>query len=431
MVNKLLGRLLKMVDQACQNLQDPAHGRGAIRGYGLRTMTEPNFFGEGHDFSLVLGGPLFQLLRKSHLEGDDLELLNRRLLTITLVVWLPLLLLATLGSTAGNVGRLSFVRDVEVHVRFLIALPVLIAAELIVHLRLGAVVRRFVERRIVSLEDLHRFEGAIESAVRLRNSITVECSLLLFVYTVGLWVWNSRVGLNRATWYAMPGGRWHMTSAGFWYVFIGIPIVQFILLRWYLRFLIWYRFLWQVSRIDLHLVPTHPDRCAGLAFLGKSVYAFGPILFAQGAMLAGVVASRVLYRGESLLSFKLQAGGFVAFFVLAILGPLLMFTPQMARAKRKGLADYALLAQRYVDSFEQKWVGHEVAPSEELLGTGDIQSLADLGNSYAVVREMRPVPCGLEDITGLAAATAAPLVPLLLTIFSPEELIMRILKVVF
>jgi hypothetical protein len=108
-----------------------------------------------------------------------------------------------------------------------------------------------------------------------------------------------------------------------------------------------------------------------------------------------------------------------------------MFTPQMARAKRKGLADYALLAQRYVDSFEQKWVGHEVGPCEELLGTGDIQSLADLGNSYAMVREMRPVPFGLEDITRLAAATAAPLVPLLLTIFSPEELIVRILKVVF
>jgi hypothetical protein len=394
-------------------------------------MTEPNLCGEGHDFSLVLGGPLFQLLRRAHLEGNDLELLNRRLLTITLVVWLPLLLLATLGSAAGNVGRLSFLRDVEVHVRFLIALPVLIAAELIVHSRLRPVVRRFVERRIVSLEDLHRFDSAIESAVRLRNSIPVESSLLLFVYTIGLWVWNSRVGLNTATWYAMPGGRWHLTPAGFWYVFISIPIVQFILLRWYLRFFIWYRFLWQVSRIDLHLVPTHPDRCAGLAFLGKSVYAFGPILFAQGAMLAGVVASRVLYRGESLLSFKLQAGGFVAFFVLAILGPLLMFTPQMARAKRKGLADYALLAQRYVDSFEQKWVGHEVAPSEELLGTGDIQSLADLGNSYAMVREMRPVPFGLEDITRLAAATAAPLVPLLLTIFSPEELIMRILKVVF
>jgi hypothetical protein len=207
--------------------------------------------------------------------------------------------------------------------------------------------------------------------------------------------------------------------------------LQFILLRWYVRFFIWFRFLWHVTRIDLNLLATHPDRCAGLAFLGKSVYAFGPILFAQGAMLAGVIASRILYRGESLLSFKVQIVGFVVLFVLAILGPLLMFTPRLAEAKRKGLADYGLLAQRYVDNFNQKWVLSAEAPSEELLGTGDIQSLADLGNSYAVVRQMRPIPFGLDDIGRLATATAAPLLPLLLTIFSPEELMMRVIKVLF
>src|SRR6185369_17225954 len=100
--------------------------------------------------------------------------------------------------------------------------------------------------------------------------------------------------------------------------------------RWYTRVFIWFRFLWHVSRLNLHLVSIHPDRCAGLAFVGKSAYAFAPILFAQGAMLAGVVASRVLYRGESLLSFKLQIAGFVVFLVLAVLAPLLMFTPKMA-----------------------------------------------------------------------------------------------------
>jgi hypothetical protein len=394
-------------------------------------MTERNFLEEPHDFSLVLGGPIFQLFRRSHLAGDGLELVHRRLLIITLVAWLPLLLLATVGSSAGNVSRISFFHDVEVHVRFLIALPVLVAAELLVHSRIRPVVRRFVERRIVLPQDLPRFDKAIESAIRLRNSIPVEVALILFVYTVGLWLWHSRIRPDTSTWYSMPGGSWNLTPAGFWYVFVSIPIVQFLLLRWYLRLFIWFRFLWQVSRINLNLIPTHPDRCAGLAFLGKSAYAFGPILFAQGAMLAGLIASRVLYRGESLLSFKLQIGGFIAFFVFAILGPLLMFTPQMARAKRKGLADYGQLAQRYVESFDQKWVLRDPANSEELLGAADIQSLADLGNSYGLVREMRAVPFGLEDISRLAAATAAPLLPLLLTIFSPEELIMRIIKVVF
>jgi len=397
-----------------------------------RTPTMKSSFNENlHDFSLVLGGPIFQLFRRSHLSGNGLELLHRRLLTITLIAWLPMMFLAGLGAQPGSVSQLSFFHDIEVHIRFLIALPVLIAAELIVHLRIRPVVHRFVDRRIVLPDDVAQFDRAIESAIRLRNSILAEVTLVISVYTVGLWVWNSRAAIESSTWYAMPGGRWHLTLAGFWYVFVSIPILQFILLRWYLRLFIWFRFLWQVSRINLNLIPTHPDRCAGLAFLGKSAYAFGPILFAQGTMLAALVASRVLYRRESLLSFKLQIAGFIVFFVLAILGPLLMFTPQMASAKRKGLADYGQLAQNYVERFERKWIHHDLTPAENLLGAVDIQSLADLGNSYALVREMRAVPFGLEDIVRLAAATAAPLLPLLLTIFSPEELILRILKIVF
>jgi hypothetical protein len=137
-----------------------------------------------------------------------------------------------------------------------------------------------------------------------------------------------------------------------------------------------------------------------------------------------------LYRGESLLSLKLEMGGFVIFFVLAILGPLLMFTPKMAALKRKGLADYGQVAQGYVNSFEEKWVLN-TPPVEEVLGSGDIQSLADLNSGYEIVSDMRAVPFGLEDIIRLAAATAAPLVPLLLTILPLEELIMQLVKIVF
>ena len=166
----------------------------------------------------------------------------------------------------------------------------------------------------------------------------LNSALIVLVYTVGLWLWSSRISVNSATWYADPGGRWHLTPAGYWYVFVSIPIVQFVLLRWYLRLCIWFRFLWQVSRLNLHLVATHPDRCGGLAFLGKGSYAYGPLLFAQGAMLAGLIASRVLYHGEKLMSFKMEVLGFVVLFVFAALCPLLMFTPKLAKAKRRGLA---------------------------------------------------------------------------------------------
>jgi hypothetical protein len=404
--------------------------QGRLRQVDRKNFRESHEDQEVQDFSLVLGGPLFQLLRKSHLEGDALELLHRRILAFILLTWLPLLLLSAIGSSVGGAGRISFFRDIEVHARFLVALPILIGAELLVHLRIRPIIRRFLEWRIVLPEHRGLFQKAIKSAVNVRNSVYVELALVAAVYTLGLWYWNRRIDLGISTWYALPGGRWKLTPAGYWYVFVSLPIFQFILLRWYMRLFIWFRFLWQVNRIELNLVPTHPDRCGGLSFVGKSSYAYAPILVAQGTILAGIVAARVLYRGELLLSFRFQIGGFILFFVVVVLGPLLMFVPRMAHAKRKGLADYGLFAQRYVEGFDQKWV-RETSPSEELLGTGDIQSLADLGNSYQVVREMRVVPFGLQDASRLAIASAAPLAPLLLTIFSFEELVTRIIKVVF
>ena len=395
-----------------------------------KTLGENYQGGKAEDFSLVLGGPLFQLLRKAHLEGNTLELVHRRIIASILLTWLPLLILSRFGSLVGSAARISFLHDIEVHARFLVALPVLIGAELLVHSRIRLIVRRFVEWRIVLPENIPLFLKAIESAVKIRNSVLVELTLLAIVYTFGLWAWSGRAALGVATWYALTGGRWNLTPAGYWYVFVSLPVFQFILLRWYMRLLIWFRLLWQVNRIELNLVPTHPDRCGGLSFVGKSSYAYTPILFAQGAILAGIVADRVLYKGESLQSFKFQIGGFIVLFVVAVLAPLFMFTPRMARVRRKGLADYGLFAQRYVESFDQKWV-HGTFPSDELLGTGDIQSLADLGNSYQVVREMRVVPFDLKDVSRLALATAIPLSPLLLTIFSLEELIMRVVQVVF
>lgn len=383
------------------------------------------------DFSLVSGGPLFQLCRRAHLSGNGLELLRRRVVVSTLFVWLPLLLLSILDGHADR-AMIPFLHDVEANVRFLIALPVLIAAEVVVNRRISPLVRRFVERRIVKTEDLPAFNAAVNSALRVRNSVAVELALLVLVYTLGLWIWWNQVALKTDTWYALPDAtHLHLTLAGYWYAFVSVPFFQFILLRWYMRLALWFRLLWQTSRLNLHLTAAHPDRAGGIGFLGNSSYAFSPILFAEGAMLSGLIANRILYERRSLLSFKMEAAGFICFFVLLIVGPLVMFTPQLTLCKRQGSAEYGLLANRYVFGFEDKWIRNGAPSDKELLGTGDIQALADLGNSYSVVREMRIVPFGLKDLTRLAGATAAPLLPLTLTIISFEELLIRLIKVIF
>jgi hypothetical protein len=170
---------------------------------------------EPPDFSLVLGGPLYQFFRRTRVSGDALELLHRRILFIPLFAWLPLLLLSLIGGHALGGGiKLPFLRDIEAHARFLVALPVLIVAELIVHLRVRPVVSRFVERNIVVSEDLPKFRAAIHSAERVRNSVPIEAALAILVWTVGQWLWRSQVAIGVATWYAMPQDSYlHLTPA--------------------------------------------------------------------------------------------------------------------------------------------------------------------------------------------------------------------------
>ena len=123
---------------------------------GTDDMNKSEYF-KAPDFSLVLGGPLYQLLRRAHLTGDTLELLRRRVLVIPLLAWLPLLVLSALGGQAlGGSATVPFLLDVEVHVKFLIAVPLLIIAELVVHQRMRFVVKQFLDRNLIAENDLPR-----------------------------------------------------------------------------------------------------------------------------------------------------------------------------------------------------------------------------------------------------------------------------------
>ena len=385
-----------------------------------------------HDFSVVLGGPLFQMVRRAGLSGGALELVRRRVVVISLFAWLPLLILSVLsGHEWGDAVTVPFLKDFDAHARFLLALPLLIVAELVVHQRMRPVVRQFLDRGLISDASRAKFDAAMASARRLRNSAAAEVLIIVFVYLVGiLYIWPRFGGLNVATWAAVPadGGR-RLSPAGWWFVCVSLPVFEFVLLRWYFRLFVWIRFLWQVARCQLSLVPTHPDRAGGLGFLAGTVVAFAPFLTAHGALLAGRIANRIFFQGATLPEFKAELIVVPVFLLLIVLGPLLLFVPHLADARRIGLREYGTLAQRYVREFDGKWL-RGGAPSEEpLLGSADIQSLADLGNSFEIVRGLKLVPFTNQTVIQLAVMTLLPVAPLLLTMVSLEELLKRLLKI--
>jgi hypothetical protein len=386
------------------------------------------------DFSLVQGGPLFQLLRRAHLTDDALLLARRRVIVISLLAWLPLAVLAALGGRLlGGDVAVPFLLDADVHVKFLVVVPLLIAAELVVHKRMRTLTRNFRERSLVPDAAVARFDAAFESAYRLRNSVTAEVLLIAFVYVVGVTVvWRHYTTLDAATWYATPAaGGSNLTLAGMWYGYVSLPIFQFLLCRWYFRIFIWARLLWQASRIELKLVPTHPDHVGGLGFLAATVYAFVPLLMAHGALLAGNLANQIFHAGASLTQFRLEVLLLVIFMVVLVVGPLLVFAPQLAEARRTGLREYGGLAQRYVRDFDAKWLRGRGSVDEPILGAGDIQSLADMATSFSIIQEMRMVPVTRQAMLQLGVATLAPVVPLLLTLMPLEELLRKLLGILF
>jgi hypothetical protein len=127
--------------------------------------------------------------------------------------------------------------------------------------------------------------------------------------------------------------------------------------------------------------------------------------------------------------FSLVIGG--PLFQLLVLGPLMIFSPVLMRARRIGLREYGILASRYVTEFDHKWMKGGATDNEPLMGSGDIQSLADLGNSFQVIRDINPFPFSRNTVVQLIVLTILPGLPLVLTIIPLEELILKLLASVF
>jgi hypothetical protein len=397
-------------------------------GAGARARKDPD------DFSLVAGGPLFRLWRRTGLAGDDLRMPHRRILFAVALIWVPLLLLTVIDGRAwSDAVVMPFFKDVETQVRLLIAVPLLILAEVRIHRELPSILRCFIDRGLISAAERPRFDAAVASAIRLRNSVAAELIVVVLVYAVGMLVIRrTQFLLEVETWYAASvDGQMRLTYAGWWGALVAQPVVQFLCVRWFFRLGVWGRFLWQVSRIPMNLEPAHPDCTAGLHFIAMTERACWTLMLGMGAVLSGMIANKILYTGATLLDFKVEIVGMVALLSFLVFGPMLAFTPKLLQVKHHAIAEYGRLGQRYAREFDRKWIHGEHPIGEPLLGSADIQSLADLRNSFIVVKDIHWTPFGVWDVVTLTAFTLIPLAPLLLTVFSVEELLDRLLKTIF
>jgi hypothetical protein len=346
------------------------------------------------------------------------------------LTWLPLLVLSALEKFAtGNRVPVPFLRDFAVHTRFLLAVPLLLAAENVLGPRLAQAAQHFVSSGLVDSEDYREFDFAIAKGLAWRDSTLAELLLVLTAYIVTFISLKSRA-LHVSTWYAQSTNSGiSLTWAGWWFLLICVPLFQFLTLRWVYREFLWGQFLWRMSRLDLQLIPIHPDEAGGVAFVGGVQRFFGIVLFAYSTAVAGVLANEILYDHIPLKGFAASIAAYVLIAVAAVLAPLFVFTKSLVKTKKSGLYKYGALATEYTSAFQKKWVASQ-PPHENLLGTGDIQSLADLGNSFSFIEKMNGVPMSPRTPIHLAVACLLPLFPLLLTAMPLKEVVKLLLKVV-
>ena len=396
-----------------------------LRQMRIQTSNNPK------DISLFGDSILFKFLVRLRLIRPDREPLYVRAIFLALLTWLPLLVFSAIQGLAwGGAVKVPFVHDITISVRLLLALPLLIVADSVVGLRANQVLRHFVESGLVDGDDVPRYEALVRRLTGLVSSAAVMYLIVPLVVGTSIFL-RLEFSEPSSTWQILvsPSGMTR-TAAGWWHLVVSTPIFQFLLWRWLYRYLVWCWFLRGVSRLDLRLIATHPDQAGGLSFLGVFEVDFCPIIFAVASLISAHIGQEILFAGTSLRQYTMMILGNVLLMVTIFLGPYFVFSSKLFETMRRGFLAYSTLADDYTRSFERKWIGRKAPEGEPLLGSSDIQSLADLANSFAIIRNMRLVPFDLKlTIIPIVACAVIPFLPLALTVFPLEQIVEKIIGI--
>src|SRR5690348_2998120 len=219
------------------------------------------------------GGPAYRLMQRlGIIQGAGPSVLRRSAFFIA-ITWVPLLVFATIeGQALGPTPRDSLLLDFATYARLFIGVPLIFAAELVVGPRMRGAGLRFLDANIVRPESRAEFEAAVARVARRREAHLPEILFLVVaLVTARFFSLDQLTGASATTWHTTwVNGELRLSASGLWYGFVVVPLVQFFVLRWVWRLVIWTLFLWDVSRLRLNLFATHTDLAAGLGFLGAA-----------------------------------------------------------------------------------------------------------------------------------------------------------------
>ena len=353
------------------------------------------------EFHVGIGGPLHRLERVTHLS------LGRLILAAIAIAWVPLLLLSLGQWTLVERGE-PLLRDPSIHVRFLVAVPLLLLAERLLDGACHHATKQLFGDGFVRHEQVGRVRAMLRQVEGWRDSPWPEAVIIVAALSIGVATWSGLLHQPGVVHFKAQG------VVGAWYALVSLPLFQFVLWRSLFRWGLWARVLFGLSRVPLRLLVAHADRRGGIAFLKRPSVGYGALLLlAMSSVLCSGWASEIVHYGAKLSAFKSLFIIFVGVGSLVAFGPLLAFVPQLFAAGLRGRRQYEALLSDYSSQFDERWLPGG-RPRSDLLGSQDIQALADLGNAYRDnVEKMQILLFSPRDIIPLLVASLLPAIPIL------------------
>ncbi|MBC5783830.1 hypothetical protein H8N03_12815 [Ramlibacter sp. USB13] len=338
----------------------------------------------------------------------------RRCIVFVLLTWAPLCVLTAIdGTLLPRADGIGFLADMGAFARSWVAGPLLLFADVYAARELSRIAGRFGWMCEMSTAR-EGFARIVESTRRLRDGALLELAVAATVLVLVVTMVNGLSLSQLPLWHRSTANPERLSAAGWWYSMVSLPLLLVLVVGWLWRLLLWTRFLFLVARLELPIVPEHPDRAGGMGFLGYSVRGFAFVAAAFGAIVAGAVANQVLHNGLPFTSMRYLLAGTAAACVVLFCAPLFVFAPRLAAERRRGMRSFGQLSTSFGLRFAQEWFAPGRNVEREVLDRGDFSAATDLYQVVDRVKEMRFVPLDRTNILMLAGATLVPFVPVAL-----------------
>ena len=359
---------------------------------------------------MVRGGPFYRAQEATRLIDAGRWNLGRRIIFAIAVGWIPLVLITLLFNPRALVGLLT---DYPINARMLVGVPVLLLGQLVMETSVRTILLHIQDANLLTPADTDSMDQTLLKLIKLRDSVIPEVVIILAAYARSFQLEQAHLMLARP-WALTGAPGMHLSAAAWYYVLVSQLLYQFLLGISLWKWLLWSLFLFKLSKLDLQLVATHPDKHGGLGFLGLSPLAIAPTVFVVATAVGSTWRAQILRAGAHLMSFKLEAIALLLVVIVVALGPLVFFVPKLGRLRRLGVLQYGTLAQMHSMGFHKKWVQNRAGHEDEFLAAPEISSLTDFATSFENVENMKPFPFDRGAFTALVLAVALPMLPVVL-----------------